>query len=111
MVGHAGGDFHRIVRIRRLRHMGGVSKRALHVWSVPLALLFTRTLWCVAACLVWTQTWMVAGVRAVFTGAADPAVPGVVPVHLLLLPRRLLQIILGRPAGVRGRRAAQELPR
>ena len=29
--------------------------------------------------------------------------PGVLPFHLLLLPRRVLQVVLGRPAGVRGR--------
>ena len=47
---------------------------------------------------------------AVLAGAADPAVPRAVPLHLLLLPRRLLQGVLGRSARVRGRRAAQELP-
>ena len=35
--------------------------------------------------------------------------PGLLPLHLLLLPRRLLQGVLGRSAVVRGRRAAQEL--
>ena len=44
---------------------------------------------------------------AVLAGAADPAVPGWLPLHLLLLPRRLLQGVLGRPAVLRRRRAAQ----
>ena len=35
--------------------------------------------------------------------------PGGLPLHLLLLPRRLLQGVLGRPARLRRRRAAQEL--
>ena len=35
--------------------------------------------------------------------------PGSVPLHLLLLSRRLLQGVLGRPAGLRRRRAAQGL--
>ena len=35
--------------------------------------------------------------------------PGLLPLHLLLLPRRLLQGVLGRSAVVRRRRAAQEL--
>ena len=35
------------------------------------------------------------GLAALFAGAADPAVPGSLPVHLLLLPRRLLQVVLG----------------
>ena len=34
-------------------------------------------------------------------------VPGWLPAHLLLLPRRLLQGVLGRPALLRRRRAAQ----
>ena len=50
------------------------------------------------------------GVAPVLAGAADPAVSRRFPLHLLLLPRRLLQGVLGRSAVVRGRRAAQELP-
>ena len=46
----------------------------------------------------------------VLAGAADPAVSGAVPVHLLLLPRRLLQGVLGRSAIVRRRRAAETVP-
>ena len=49
--------------------------------------------------------WL-ARVAAVLAGAPDPAVPGALPVHLLLLPRRLLQGVLGRSAVVRRRRAA-----
>ena len=58
--------------------------------------------------LVRAEAGLVAGVAAVLAGAADPAVPGALPAHLLLLPRRLLQGVLGRPAGLRGRRAAQD---
>ena len=39
----------------------------------------------------------------------DPGVPRAVPVHLLLLPQSLLPGLLGRPARLCGRRAAQEL--
>ena len=63
------------------------------------------------ACLVRPQAGLVARPAAVLAGAADPAVPRPLPLHLLLLPRRLLQGVLGRSAGVRGRRAAQELLR
>ena len=49
---------------------------------------------------------------AVLAGAAHPAVPGPLPVHLLLLPRRVLQGVLVRPDRVLGRRAARHaLPR
>ena len=57
------------------------------------------------------QPALVAGVPAVLTGAADPSVPWPLPLHLLLLPRRLLQGVLGRPAGLLRRRAAQRLSR
>ena len=51
----------------------------------------------------------VARVAAVFAGAADPADSRLLPVDLLLLPRRVLQGVLGRSAVVHGRRAALEL--
>ena len=52
--------------------------------------------------LVRTEAGLVAGARAVLAGAPDPAVPGSLPLHLLLLPRRLLQGVLGGPDLVRG---------
>ncbi len=45
-----------------------------------------------------------------FGGRADSLGAGRLPLHLLLLPRRLLQGVLGRSARMRGRRAAQEVP-
>ena len=44
-------------------------------------------------------------------GAPDPAVSRALPAHLLLLSRRVLQGVLGRPAGVRRRRAAEAVLR
>ena len=58
-----------------------------------------------------TQAARLAGVVAVLGGAAHPAVPRPVPLHLLLLPRRVLQVVLGRSAVMRRRRAAHALPR
>ena len=57
------------------------------------------------------QAGLVAGCAAVLGGAADPLGAGRFPLHLLLLPRRLLQGVLGRSAVLRGRRAAQKLSR
>ena len=62
-----------------------------------------------AARVVRAEARLVAGVAAVLAGAPDPAVPRPLPLHLLLLPRRLLQGVLGRSAVVRRRRAAHEL--
>src|SRR5689334_8339214 len=47
--------------------------------------------------------------RALLVGDADPYLPGDVPLHLLLLSQGLLPRLLGRPAGLRRGRAAQEL--
>ena len=54
-------------------------------------------------------SWL-AGVHPAVAGVRhfDPA--DRVPRHLLLLPGRLLQGVLGRPACLRGRRAARRLP-
>ena len=45
----------------------------------------------------------VAGVAALFTGAADSSHPRLLQADLLLLPRRVLQSVLGGPAVVHGR--------
>ena len=50
-------------------------------------------------------------VAAVLAGAADPLGAGRIPLHLLLLPRRVLQGLLGRSAVVHRRRAAQVVSR
>ena len=64
-----------------------------------------------AARLVRSAAGVVAGAAAVFAGAADSSVSRPLPFHLLLLPRRLLQGVLGGSAELRGRRAAEGLPR
>ena len=50
---------------------------------------------------------VVAGLAAVLARPADPLGARRVPAHLLLLPRRLLQVVLGRSARLRGGRAAR----
>ena len=47
---------------------------------------------------------------ALLSGPAHSLDTRPLPRHLLLLPRRLLQIVLGRSSSVRGQRAAQNLP-
>src|SRR3546814_13668829 len=62
-----------------------------------------------AAQLVRTASGLVAAVAALFARAPHPAHSGALPADVLLLPRRVLQGVLGRSAVVRGRRAALEL--
>src|SRR6266568_1273255 len=54
---------------------------------------------------------MVARRAALFRGAADPLGAGRLPLHLLLLSRRLLQGVLGGSTGMHDRRAAQVVSR
>src|SRR5207248_2743719 len=49
---------------------------------------------------------------ALLAGALDPRLPDPLPRDVLLLPEGVLPVVLSRPAGVRGRRAAwSRLPR
>ena len=54
---------------------------------------------------------LVSELSAVLSGAAHSLDTRPVPLHLLLLSRRVLQVVLGRSAGVRRGRAAQDLSR
>src|SRR3954462_11856147 len=98
-------------RIRRLRHVGRSPEPTLQLPAVSLALLLSGDLRRFAALLVRPQARLVAWVRPVLTGAADPAVSRSVSLYLLLLPRRVLQGVLGRSHQLRGRRAPEVLPR
>src|SRR5262245_50618697 len=51
---------------------------------------------------------MSGGASALLAGPDHSSVSRALPLHLLLLPRRLLQRLLGRPAVVRRRRAARQ---
>ena len=53
--------------------------------------------------LVRPEARLVAGPAALLAGAADPLGAGRIPLHLLLLPRRVLQGDVGRPRQLRGR--------
>src|SRR5262245_64727062 len=103
VVGHAAGDVPRALGLRRVRHLGRVPERALHLRSLPVAVLLARAIRRLAARLVRREAGRRAAVAAVLARAADPALSGPLPSHLLLLPWRVLQGVLGRSALVRGR--------
>src|SRR5438067_632030 len=105
----AGGRVRRPLDVSGLCDVGGVSVRSLHVRPVPLAVLLAGDSRVVTSQLVRPEARGVAGVAAVLAGPLHPADPGVLPAHVLLLPRRLLQGVLGGSAVVHRRRAAIEL--
>lgn len=94
--------------------MGGVSGRPLLVRIVLVAILLARAVFrscgtrcCTAdAYLVWSLADVVAVAYSRFTRLVDPYFSGVVPIHMLLLPERVLPGLHLVAAGVCGRRAA-----
>ena len=83
----------------------------LHLRSLPLAVLFAGAVRRSPHAWFGPKPGMVAGLLPFSPALLILWAPGRLPLHLLLLPRRLLQGVLGRPARLRGRRAAQVLPR
>src|SRR4030095_8171105 len=81
--------------IRHLLHLGRISGPALHGRPVSFTVLFAGAVWFFAARLVWTEAGAGARVGDLFARGPDPLGPGWIPVHLLLLSRRLLQGVLG----------------
>src|SRR5579863_2058663 len=103
------GNFHGFRCISDLCQLGSIPEQPLHIWPLHLAVLFTRTLRQLPACLVWAETELVPKFPALLSGPAGSLDTRPVPPDLLLLPRGVLQVVLGRSSGVRGERAPQEL--
>ena len=109
LVASAARRLPRPLYVRRVRDVGGLSRRSLHVRPVPLPLLLSRALRQLTSQLVRLEAGELARVAAVLAGAADPADPRPVPIHVLLLSRRVLQSVLERSAVLHGGRATKEL--
>jgi len=80
----------RIVALHRLFNVGGIPREPLFFWQLHLAVLLTGNFWRLAAQLVWTQTYLVAGVADFFSGVIGPLGARRISAHLLLLPGRIL---------------------
>ena len=109
LVAFSDGSLPGFRRVSGLCQLGGVPEQPLHLWSVYLTVLFPRAFRQLPARLVWPETEMVSELSALFSGAVHSLDSRSVPRDLLLLPRRVLQIVLGRSSGVRGERAPQKL--
>src|SRR5688572_9709752 len=73
VVGSSPRGVRRFVGVRRLRDLGGISGRALHLRPLPVTVLLAGAVWRFAARLVRAQTWLVAGRIAVLASAPHPA--------------------------------------
>src|SRR5467141_1625161 len=111
LVGRTVARLRRPLGLRGLRHLGRAAGRSLHLRAVSVAVLFARAVRRFSAQLVRAQAVVVAGLAALLARVARPLGARRLPADLLLLPRRLLQVVLGRPALVRGGRAARAVPR
>src|SRR5678809_704732 len=103
MVAPATRRFHHPRRLRRLRDMGRIPERSLHIRTIPVAVLLAGDLRRSANGVVRREARMVAFAAPVLAGADHSAVPGSVSFYLLLLSRRVLQGVLGGSAELRGR--------
>src|SRR5947209_4336311 len=104
MVAAATRRIHHLDRLRRLRDVGGIPERALHVWAVSLAILLARDLRRSEDRLVRREAGVVAWATPVLAGADHPPVSRAVSFYVLLLSRRVLQSILGGSDELRSRR-------
>src|ERR1700688_3130903 len=99
----------RIVDLYRLLDLGGISGNALFFRQLYFSILLTGNFRGLAAQLVWTETNLVAGLVIIFSGPAHPVRAGRVPADLVLLERRLLQGLWGRPGHLYRGLGAQNL--
>src|ERR1051326_14523 len=94
-----------------IRQLGRLAGEILYIRAVSFAILFAGTFRRLSSRLVRPQALVVPELSAVLAGATHPVDTRPLPPDLLLLSRRILHIVLGRSAGVRGGRAAQKLSR
>src|SRR4051812_24922987 len=93
-----------------LRQLGRLPKRLLHHRALHLPLLLPGNLRLLAPRLVRPQALLVPLLSTLLPRPLRPLDPGALSLHLLLLPGRLLQILLGRSARLRRLRTPQDLP-
>src|SRR5215467_811395 len=95
MVAHATACFYRSWIVCCLYDVGRFPREKLLFGTISFTVLLAGTFRRIAARVV-------AGMAALFAGAANPSISRPLSTHVLLLPRRLLQSVLGGPSVVRG---------
>src|SRR5229473_7736593 len=96
LVGAAGRCFSRTLRVHCLLHLGGAARPALPVRSVPFAILLAGIDRRSLVRLVRSKAGLDA--REGHGGGAHPVGPRRIPCDVLLLPRSVLQSVLGGPS-------------
>src|SRR5271168_1051866 len=109
LVAFSGGSLSGFRSVSGLCQLGRIPEQPLHLWTIYFTVLFTRAFRQLPARLVWPETGMVPELSALFPSSVHSLDTRPFPSDVLLLPRRVLQILLGRSSGLRGERATQEL--
>ena len=84
-----------IIDFYHLFHVGSLPGNKLFFWQLHFAVLFAGNCWRFTSQLVWTETCLVAGLADFFSRAAGTMGAWGISGDLLLLPRRILQSVLG----------------
>src|SRR5262245_39872850 len=109
MVGRAASNLPRPLRLHPLRYLGGFPGRPLPLGTLSFSFLLAGNLRRRRALVARNEAGLVALVASLLARALDPLGARWLPFHLLLLPRRLLQRILGRSPLLRGRGAKKAI--
>src|SRR2546428_11042162 len=111
LVGARPAGVHGPLHVRGLHDLGRAAGPALHVRTVSLPVLLSGAVRTLVARLVRAAAVVVSRLAHDLARHSHPLGAGWLPADLLLLPGRVLQGVLGRPAFLCGGRAANDLPR
>ena len=95
LVGAAAAGLCRVIDLYRLFHMGRLSGKKLFFWQLHLAVLFPGNFRRFATQLVGAETELVAALAHLFSRTGCSLGACRISPDLLLLPRRVLQSLLG----------------
>src|SRR5438445_2610904 len=109
LVDSAAAGLYRAVDFHYLFHVGGISGKELFRWQLHFAVLFAGNFRGFTAQLVRTETRVVAGLAYFLPRVVSSVGTRRISGDVLLLPRRILQGVLGRSPSLHRGRATQNL--